>query len=519
MKVRYKQTLGDLYPNLIKEWHPTKNGKLTPFDVSPGSGKKVWWKCYKEKDHEWEAEIKNRAGKGRGCPCCSGYKVVESNSLLYDNPDLCKEWSSKNTISPKDVYKGSQKKFWWKCLKDDTHLWEATVMHRNRLKTNCPFCSGHKVSKKNSLSDVFSSINEIWHPNKNKNLKPEMFSYGSSQEIWWICEKGHEYKQVINSKFNGKKMRLGCPICSGSTVSKSTSFKFLKPELSKFWDTTKNNKKPENYTLQSSELIWWKCNKHEDHVWRSKISTMSFSKGCPFCNGFKIAWSNSIINTAPKIYEEWFHEKNEKMDPSKIGRSSHKKVWWKCKKNPDHTWKTSINLRTSKTHKRGCPYCTLTPQSKQELTITFELKKIFKNINPKGHKTRLHGKLRSLDIYIPKLNLCIEFDGSYWHKNKRDLDKIKSEMLFEEGFKLIRVREEPLKKIFDTDIISKQPYNGKQVTNDILSTILVMFDLDVNTVSKIKDYQSKNELQNEKDLNSYIDFILKEKGDRNKKTS
>ena len=76
-----------------------------------------------------------------------------------------------------------------------------------------------------------------------------------------------------------------------------------------------------------------------------------------------------------------------------------------------------------------------------------------------------------------------------------------------------------MKKIFDTDIISKQPYNGKQVTNDILSTILVMFDLDVNTVSKIKDYQSKNELQNEKDLNSYIDFILKEKGDRNKKTS
>ena len=48
-----------------------------------------------------------------------------------------------------------------------------------------------------------------------------------------------------------------------------------------------------------------------------------------------------------------------------------------------------------------------------------------------------------------KLNLCIEFDGSYWHKDKRDIDKIKSEMLFEEGFKLIRLREEPLKKIYD----------------------------------------------------------------------
>ena len=34
-------------------------------------------------------------------------------------------------------------------------------------------------------------------------------------------------------------------------------------------------------------------------------------------------------------------------------------------------------------------------------------------------------------------------------KNKRDIDKIKSEMLFEEGFKLIRVREEPLEKLYD----------------------------------------------------------------------
>ena len=40
-------------------------------------------------------------------------------------------------------------------------------------------------------------------------------------------------------------------------------------------------------------------------------------------------------------------------------------------------------------------------------------------------------------------------------KTRQDIDKIKSEMLFEEGFKLIRVREEPLKKIYDTDVISK----------------------------------------------------------------
>ena len=133
--------------------------------------------------------------------------------------------------------------------------------------------------------------------------------------------------------------------------------------------------------------------------------------------------------------------------------------------------------------------------------------KLFKNIDPKGFKTKLDGRLRAIDIFIPKLNLCIEFDGSYWHKEKQDIDKIKSEMLFDEGFKLIRVREEPLKKIYQTDVISKQPYNGKKITNDILSTILKMFKLNNKLIIKIKDYQSKQNLQNEKGLEKYIDKI------------
>ena len=188
-----------------------------------------------------------------------------------------------------------------------------------------------------------------------------------------------------------------------------------------------------------------------------------------------------------------------------------KKVWWKCDKRDDHEWNASPNSRSKGS---GCPFCTLTPQSKQELTITFELMKLFKNIDPKGLKTKLEGRLRAIDIFIPKLNLCIEFDGSYWHKDKRDIDKIKSEMLLEEGFKLIRVCEEPLEKLYNTDVISKVPYNGKQVTNDVLSMIMEIYDLDDKLVSKIKEYQVKDALQNEKGLDRYIDKILTEKAEK-----
>lgn len=56
---------------LIKEWHPTKNGDLTPYDVTTYSHKEVWWQC-KECKHEWISSISNRTGEGkRNCPECS----------------------------------------------------------------------------------------------------------------------------------------------------------------------------------------------------------------------------------------------------------------------------------------------------------------------------------------------------------------------------------------------------------------------------------------------------------------
>ena len=63
-------------PKLARQWHPTKNGSLTPNDVMPYSHRKVWWLC--EKGHEWEAKIDNRSN-GKGCPYCSNKAVNNEN--------------------------------------------------------------------------------------------------------------------------------------------------------------------------------------------------------------------------------------------------------------------------------------------------------------------------------------------------------------------------------------------------------------------------------------------------------
>jgi hypothetical protein len=63
-----------LNPELSKEWHPTKNGKLTPSDIVAVSSKKVWWKC--AKGHEYLATPTSRK-RGDGCRDCAKIRIKD----------------------------------------------------------------------------------------------------------------------------------------------------------------------------------------------------------------------------------------------------------------------------------------------------------------------------------------------------------------------------------------------------------------------------------------------------------
>lgn len=58
-------TLARVLPHLAREWHPTKNGRLRPEDVTPGTRRKVYWQC--DAGHAWPAPVLNRRN-GSGCP-------------------------------------------------------------------------------------------------------------------------------------------------------------------------------------------------------------------------------------------------------------------------------------------------------------------------------------------------------------------------------------------------------------------------------------------------------------------
>lgn len=64
-----KNDFATLCPSLLKEWNYEKNINISPYEISRGSEKRVWWKC-QDCGHEWEAYVYSRTA-GRKCPICS----------------------------------------------------------------------------------------------------------------------------------------------------------------------------------------------------------------------------------------------------------------------------------------------------------------------------------------------------------------------------------------------------------------------------------------------------------------
>jgi hypothetical protein len=197
---------------LSKEWNYEKND-LTPNDVVSGSSKKVWWKC--EKEHEWKADVNSR-NKGSGCPHCSKHskrKPTLNDSLASENEELIKEWHpTKNKKNPSEVFASSRTEIaWWQCLKNENHVWKSKIHSRHQLKQGCPYCSGKKVSKENSLSNNRPDLCEQWHPIKNENLTPNDVTQNSGKRVWWKCNKcEHEFEANIN---NRNRSFGKCPSC------------------------------------------------------------------------------------------------------------------------------------------------------------------------------------------------------------------------------------------------------------------------------------------------------------------
>ena len=407
-----RKSLQEVNYALSLEWHPLKNGSLTPADVYPNARRTVWWKC--EKGHEWQAAIYSR-NTGIGCPQCQKHlqssfpekalffyvsKYFADALENYRSP-IIQKWELDVYIPSLNVgieYDGDK---WHQNLERDykkNEFCELNEIHLFRIRE--PMCpqdcntykfvhyihlkntSKHELEKSiltvlkhlgvsNAIVNLSSDNHDIlkllnkklsagsilckaphllqeWDYSKNGDLSPENLNSGTKGKFYWICPIGHSYQSTVAHRMGGN----GCSVCAGKKVVAGVNdLESQYPQLVKEWHPD-NTLLPSKISAQSHKKFLWICPK--GHTYLSDPHHRVRGTGCPVCVGKVIIEGyNDLATIRPELVKEWHPLKNLPLMPTKISKSSGKKVWWLCSKC-GHEWPAAVNKRAAG---RGCPNC------------------------------------------------------------------------------------------------------------------------------------------------------------------
>ena len=344
------ESLFDINPELAKEWHPTKNGELTPKDVFPSSDKTVWWKCIV--GHEWEATI-NVRNRGIGCIQCSKEKrtsypeqaVCYYISKLF--PDTINRYIENN--KELDIYIPSLK---IGIEYDGMFFHTSEKADKERNKDHYFAQKGIRVirikEKQGLTSDISIENDTIFY-------SPNRHYISLSTVIATIVKMIYEAKNENVPELDISIERDNTQILQAYLSSLKENSVFTNKTLAKEWNYEKNGLLNPQYIPQNSgHKVWWKCEKC--HEWQAVIASRNQGLGCPYCSNKKVlAGYNDLLTLNPQIASEWHPTKNGELKPQDFIIGSGKNVWWECKEC-GYEWETSISNRT-KAKGTGCPCC------------------------------------------------------------------------------------------------------------------------------------------------------------------
>jgi superfamily II DNA or RNA helicase len=75
-------SLAILNPELVGEFDLNANEPFNPYNLTPQSGRKVWWICQNNSQHKWQATVSNRTQRHSGCPHCRSTRENGIQHLL-----------------------------------------------------------------------------------------------------------------------------------------------------------------------------------------------------------------------------------------------------------------------------------------------------------------------------------------------------------------------------------------------------------------------------------------------------
>jgi very-short-patch-repair endonuclease len=404
--------------------------------------------------------------------------VIPFERSFASNYERSPYWSSINgTITPRDVYKSSNKKYWFNCSKCK-HLFEKSL---DKITSGewCPYCGNKQLCDNNEcdycFEKSFASHERAQYWNSENTEIPRNIFKSSHTKYWFDCsECKHSFISALDIITRGS----WCSYCSNKQLCNDEckycfEKSFASHERSKCWSSINGTIIPRNVFKSSNIKYWFNCSECK-HSFNSVLHSITSEHWCPFCGNKKLC-KDDCKNCFEKSFashqrSQYWSIKN-KENPRNIFKSSHTKYWFDCSECK-HLFNSPLNNIISGT---WCPNC----KHKTEIKLFTKLKDKYLSLQQQ-FKQEWCKKIRYLpfDFCIEELKIIIELDGlqhfqqvSNWlaPEEQFENDKYKEKCANENGYSVVRIlQEDVFKDTYDwytklCDTIEEIKNNGKVV--------------------------------------------------------
>jgi G:T-mismatch repair DNA endonuclease (very short patch repair protein) len=343
-----------------------------------------------------------------------------------------------------------------------------------------------------------------WDIQANPNHSPDQIIYTNNRKkVWWRCAVAddHRWRTSVYDRVVGGSE---CPFCSRRRPSSTNNLLITYPEIAALIHPTLNPDLDASLLSPNSHVkVWWKCPEGNDHIWQATPNSMKGRPQCGFCAGKRVSTTNSLAIRFPDIAAEFDLELNHPVTTHEITFGSRKKFWWRCSLDDNHVWNAAVSSRTGQL-RTGCPECVIAPRSRREIFLSHEIGGFFV-VDQIDHRIRIGSKTYDCDIVLRQERVIIEYDGSFWHQSKIDGDLKKTQALTDDGWRVIRVREEPLTLIQRHDV---QCSEYEPIHNVAVRVLRRIEEVTKQQILDLNEYESSAQLRCEGMAQEFIKEIL-----------
>jgi len=237
------------------------NNNCQPREIFKFTNKSYIFNCNICK-HEFTAILNNICGKNQWCPYCSKpcKKLCDNDECLwcFNNSfvahEKSKEFSKKNNINPRSIFKGSNDKYLFDCDKCK-HEYETIIGNDSW----CPYCASKKLCNNKDCVLCFEKSFASHEKSKHlidKSIDITLIFKGTHDKYSFKCTKNHKFNSSIN-KITGSNR--WCPYCINKTEQKlydklSTLYPILQQQFKVDWCKNKTYL-PFDFVIPENKII------------------------------------------------------------------------------------------------------------------------------------------------------------------------------------------------------------------------------------------------------------------------